>query len=184
MDSEPHRLSFGTPATVQAVVADRVKSCWFAEGGVLPAGFSFQLAPKDGDENGGGPRLIRIYDESAGHIEAFQVHFYPYNDNTLISTRNLSLPEALARELQVSIETWLLDENRCPSKQIAAEQAPAAPLAEAPADTRLHAAGPAAAPPLAAGERLATAAPEKAVKPDGGDEDLHTAELKARGAID
>lgn len=172
---EPQRLSFGSPENVQTLFADRIKSCWFTEGGILPAGFSYQLAEND-DGNGSPHRLIRIYDETSGRAEAFQVHFYPHNDNTMIATRNVGLPPSLALELEVSIETWLLDPGRCRRDEVADPSA------------QLHTTG------LSQGDRAAAADRDGAVQAvdvqahkaegDEAEEDMHTAELKARGAID
>jgi hypothetical protein len=116
--TEPQRLSFGAPEAVQATFLQKMKACWFGGSEAPLHGYRFEAqtathvnpmissAPVPVYEN------IKIYDESK-QSEAFEVQFHKYNDNTLISTRNLGLPLELASKLKKDIETWLLRTSDC-----------------------------------------------------------------------
>lgn len=115
--SEPQRLSFGDPKTVQAHFADKVRACWF--GGAEPALQGYHLdetalavaadvPPKEV------PALnIRIFSNDVQPREAFQVEFHAFNDNTLISTRNISMPTELAGRLKRDVEIWMFGDKGC-----------------------------------------------------------------------
>lgn len=115
--SEPSRLSFGAPQTVQAGFLEKMKTCWFGDDEPLH-GYSFQAATA----NHGNPALgsapvpvyqnIKIYDHER-QTEAFEVQFHKYNENTLISTRNMGLPLEVAQKLRRDIETWILRNSEC-----------------------------------------------------------------------
>ncbi len=116
--SEPSRLSFGAPQTVQASFLQKMKTCWFGGEDAPLQGYSFQAAAA----THGNPALtsepvpvyqnIKIYDHER-QAEAFEVQFHKYNDNTLISTRNLGLPLELATKLRKDVETWILRNSDC-----------------------------------------------------------------------
>ena len=167
--SEAQRLVFGAPQTVRTQFASQISTCWFTGGGPLDADYSFTMpdtaAPSE-------PFLIRVFDNGEEQSEVFQVQFYPHNDNTIVATRNLALPATLAEELDRSVEFWLLDPAQC---RVNAEEVTAGGADDSE--------GPSAAeadvlrlPPLQDGDaRRAQGA---------GDEDMHQAELRARGAIE
>lgn len=116
--SEPSRLSFGDPQTVQASFLQKMKACWFGDDDAPLHGYSFQAAaaihnnPNLGDDPVPVYQNIKIYDHER-NVEAFEVQFHKYNDNTLISTRNLGLPMDLAKKLKRDVETWILRTSDC-----------------------------------------------------------------------
>jgi hypothetical protein len=63
-----------------------------------------------------------------GADAGFEVQFHRYNENTLISTRNFSLPAELAARLKRDIETWIFGRNDCaddlPAPPVSHESAP------------------------------------------------------------
>lgn len=114
--SEPRRLSFGAPPEVQATFLEKIRACWFGNGelkgyryetmAVDPGPSRDPLVPVIPYQN------IKIYDEKTQR-EAFEVQFHPYNENTLISTRNFALPAELANKLKRDLETWILRSADC-----------------------------------------------------------------------
>jgi len=167
--SEAQRLVFGSPGSVRTQFASQISTCWFSEPGPLTAGYSFTM-PDGATETE--PLLIRVFDTASEREEVFQVQFYPHNDNTIVATRNISLSATLADELDSSVEFWLLDPAQCRvdgevvAAESGAQETPSAAEAEL---LRL--------PPLAN---------EAAEQDDvfSEQDDMHQAELRARGAIE
>ncbi len=165
--SEAQRLIFGHPQTVRTQFASQISTCWFDGAGPLNADYSFTM-PDRGD-NESGPLLIRVFGEAPERAEVFQIQFYPHNNNTVVATRNFALPATLSDELERSVELWLLDPAQCRRD-----------------GDRLAASG-AALPPAQQTERLQLP-PLDNIEHRGAadapvDEDMHQAELRARGAI-
>jgi hypothetical protein len=117
------------------------------------------------------PFLIRVFDNGEEQTEVFQVQFYPHNDNTIVATRNLALPPTIAEELDRSVEFWLLDPAQC--RMNAEAVSAGADDAEAPSAAE---ADVLQLPPLQDGDARRTQG--------AGDEDMHRAELLARGAVE
>jgi hypothetical protein len=113
--SEPQRLSFGPPQTVQRVFAEKVKLCWLEGPGALLAGYRFDLTPAVLDTGDGQLQLeqITLYRGSGSEAQVFRVHFHGFNDNTLIATRNQGFPPALAEQMKRDLETWILEREGC-----------------------------------------------------------------------
>lgn len=116
--SEPRRLSFGEPQAVQATFLEKMRFCWFTAEKAPLQGYRFETVTTT-QETPGTPsepvavtQNIKIYDE-ARQAEAFEVQFHKYNENTLISTRNLGLPLELASKLKRDLETWILRTSDC-----------------------------------------------------------------------
>lgn len=111
--SEPQRLSFGAPKDVQQAFTAQMQSCWFSGPSAPLAGYSFDTTPAQ-FETANGPgtlQQVTIRDDDSGN--QFVVQFFPFNNNTLISTRNLSMPLELASRLKRDIETWIFGRNDC-----------------------------------------------------------------------
>lgn len=163
--SEAQRLVFGAPQAVRTQFASQIGTCWFAGSGPLTNDYTFTMPDAEESE----PYQIHIF-RLPEHEEVFRVQFYPRNDNTLVATRNLDMPPALAEELETSVELWLLEPSQCRLAEDAVAGgtwSPSLQQAEAGGeDFQL--------PPL------------EEVAPEGEDdeEDMHQAELRARGAIE
>ncbi len=166
--SEAQRLVFGAPEAVRTQFASQIGTCWFDGAGPLRFDYSFTMPAAEDD----GPSLIRVFRLQPQREEVFQVQFYPHNDNTVVATRNLDLPDSLAKDLETSVELWLLEPSQCRLSE--PEVASAGPW-----DPRLQRADAGEdelqLPPLA----------EDRVRVEEEDEiDMHQAELRARGAIE
>lgn len=113
--SEPQRLSFGTPEAVQKSFIQQMQACWFSGSSAPLAGFHYDTKPAVLETSGGLTELpqITISSDSGARGQTFVVQFYPFNDNTLISTRNLSFPTELAIKLKRDVETWIFGRNGC-----------------------------------------------------------------------
>jgi len=167
--SEAQRLVFGAPEAVRTQFASQIGDCWFVGDGPLKGQYSFTMpAAEDSSE----PSLIRIFRIDPEREEAFQVQFYPHNDNTVVATRNLGLPEGLASELETSVELWLMEPAKCRPEQESvaanASWAPSVHASDAPDDQSRG------SPGADDGQRGARE----------GEIDMHEAELRARGAIE
>ncbi len=167
--SEAQRLVFGAPQAVRTQFASQIGTCWFAGSGPLKNDYTFTMPAAEETQ---GPSLIRIFRLEPQREEVFQVQFYPQNDNTVVATRNLDLPDSLAEDLETAVELWLLEPSQCQTSEdaVASETNWDPRLQQADADEdelRL--------PPLVDAE-MARAEDEEI--------DMHEAELRARGAID
>lgn len=113
--SEPQRLSFGTPATVQGVFIQQMQACWFDGPTALLVGYSYDTKPALLETADGLTELRQITVQSSPDSDAqkFLIQFYPFNNNTLISTRNLSFPVELAARLKRDVETWVFGQEGC-----------------------------------------------------------------------
>ncbi len=112
--SEPQRLSFGAPPEVLHSFVEKMKLCWFTGRGTL-SGYRYEtgqrLAGEDG-ESSDGYQNVKIYNVN-GSPEIFEVQFHKYNDNTLIVTRNISLPSDLLTKVKRDIQLWALTGTDC-----------------------------------------------------------------------
>lgn len=113
--SEPQRLSFGAPASVQDIFTKQMKACWFDGPSALLAGYQYDTKPAILETAEGLTELRQVTIQSGREPEAqrFVIQFYPFNNNTLISTRNLSFPVDLAARLKRDVETWVFGGNGC-----------------------------------------------------------------------
>lgn len=117
--SEPQRLSSGDPKTVQADYAGKANLCWLGGATPLLQGYRLETATLTNvagvpAEEAGVPH-IRVFAPESPNRTAFEVEFHPFHENTLISTRNLSLPADVASRLKRDVETWMLGEKGCGS---------------------------------------------------------------------
>jgi len=110
--SEPQRLSFGAPPEVLHSFVEKMKLCWF--NGASPAlpGYRYETGERTEDSNSGGYQNVLIYG-AGGNSEVFEVQFHKYNDNTLIVTRNVSLPPDLLTKVKRDIQLWALTSQDC-----------------------------------------------------------------------
>lgn len=138
--SEPQRISFGDPKTVQTHFSEKMASCWFGGQQPLLQGYRYEAqtvaAPLDGASQPPPTSSIRIVPEAASQGQeggAFQVEFHRYNDNTLISTRNLGLPLELASRLKRDIETWIFGRKECSDRDLQSQPQPPQELRLGPA---------------------------------------------------
>ena len=113
--SEPQRLAFGTPAAVQQSFAEQMKVCWFSGPSALLAGYQYDTKPSALETGDGLVELqqINIYSGQGQQAQIFLVQFHAFNENTLISTRNLSFPPELAAKLKQDVETWIFGRGEC-----------------------------------------------------------------------
>jgi len=166
--AEAQRLVFGTPNAVRTQFASQIGNCWFGAMGPLRDAYTFTMPTVEAAD---GPSIISIFGLEPERTEVFQVQFYPHNDNTVVATRNLALPDGVAQDLETSVELWLLEPSQCRlGGDTMAEQSAWDPrLQQADAgenELRL--------PPLEDGQTRA----------EDGEIDMHQAELRARGAIE
>ncbi|MGO9483228.1 MAG: hypothetical protein ACLPX9_01405 [Rhodomicrobium sp.] len=93
---------------------EKMKLCWFSGGGGPLSGYRFETgerAPGEGS-SADGYQNVTIYN-GEGASEAFEVQFHKYNENTLIVTRNLSLPPELLTKVKRDIQLWTLGNRDC-----------------------------------------------------------------------
>lgn len=111
---EPQRLSFGDPVTVQRAFVQKMQTCWFGISGVLN-GYPYDLAPFVTDSISGAYQVeqVVIFDRQNQRTPVFITQFHAFNDNTLIATRNLALPQVVAAQLKRDVETWVLERTEC-----------------------------------------------------------------------
>jgi hypothetical protein len=111
--SEPQRLSFGKPEAVEQAFAEQMKACWFNGPSALLAGYQYDTKPSTLETGTGLTELpqVTITSGSGPKAQAFIVQFYPFNENTLISTRNVSFPTELAARLKRDVETWIFGQQ-------------------------------------------------------------------------
>jgi len=167
--SEAQRLVFGAPEAVRTQFASQIGTCWFGESGPLVGTHTFTMPESQGETE---PFVIRIFQIEPEREEAFQVQFYPHNDNTVVATRNLGLPDSLAKELETSVELWLLEPSQCRVGEDGV-------ATDGSWDPRLKQAG--------AGEGEGQRPPIEENSPEAAADDeidMHEAELRARGAIE
>ncbi|MFP4538615.1 MAG: hypothetical protein ACLFPA_09965 [Dichotomicrobium sp.] len=165
--SEAQRLVFGTPQAVRTQFASQIGTCWFSGTGPLRENYSFTM-PDSGDDSE--PLLIRIHRTAPERAEVFQVQFYPHNDNTVVATRDVDMPDDLAGALETSVELWLLDPAQCrfSDQPVASRETGSTALRRADAgEDELQ------LPPL-----------DEPQSDDDEEVDMHRAELEARGALD
>lgn len=91
-----------------------MKVCWFSGSGAALSGYRFQTgerASEEGDSSDVYPN-VTIYGQGSSS-EAFEVQFHKYNENTLIVTRNVSLPQDLLTKVKRDIQLWALNSRDC-----------------------------------------------------------------------
>lgn len=113
--AEPQRLSFGSPQAVKASFVEKMQACWFNGSYALLGGYQYDPAPAliEASDSGAEVQQIAIYSGKGDDAQVFYVQFHPYNENTLISTRNKSVPPELAARLRRDVETWIFGRNDC-----------------------------------------------------------------------
>jgi hypothetical protein len=136
--SEPQRLSFGDPKTVHTNFTEKVRACWFGGSSPLLRGYRYDTValsnaadnPPDAADT---PHILVFLGEApvgeAQQKAAFEVEFHAFNGNTLITTRNLSLPFETAARLKKDVEIWVFGDKGCGSPnraQVATAPSPAA----------------------------------------------------------
>ncbi len=100
---------------MQEAFAAQMKSCWFDGPSAPLAGYQFDTRPAVYETVEGRSTLHQVTirtgnDDDDRH---FIVQFFPFDNNTLISTRNLSLPLDLAARMKRDIETWIFGREDC-----------------------------------------------------------------------
>jgi len=111
--AEPQRLYFGAPPEVQKVFANQMQACWF-RGPSAPLGdYQYDTKPAVMETASGLTELQQITIKSEPDSQGFVIQFFPFNENTLISTRNFSLPVELAAKLKRDVETWIFGRGGC-----------------------------------------------------------------------
>ena len=113
--SEPQRLAFGNPKTVQHAFTEKMKVCWFNAPGGLLTGYRYDLAPAMLETVEGLSQLdqVTIFAGQRERAPGFVIQFHAFNDNTLIATRNLSFPTPLAVQLKRDVESWIFGRADC-----------------------------------------------------------------------
>jgi hypothetical protein len=113
--SEPQRLSFGAPAGVQKSFTDQMKACWFNGPSALLTGYQYDTKPSVIETADGLVELqqVSISSGQGQQAQIFVIQFHAFNENTLISTRNLSFPAELAVKLKRDVETWIFGRGEC-----------------------------------------------------------------------
>jgi hypothetical protein len=112
--SEPQRLYFGAPPEVLRSFVQKMKICWFNGPSATLAGYRFETGEREAGEGGSAEPFQNVMIYSGGSsVEAFEVEFHKYNENTLIGTRNISLPPELMAKLQRDIQLWVLTSRDC-----------------------------------------------------------------------
>lgn len=112
--SEPQRLSFGTPPEVLQSFVAKMKVCWFAGSNAALAGYRFETGERSPQDDGASDGYQNVVVYGAGSdAEAFEVQFHKYNENTLIVTRNVSLPPELLTKVKRDIQLWALSSPDC-----------------------------------------------------------------------
>jgi hypothetical protein len=111
--AEPQRLSFGAPSEVQQAFTSQMQACWFSGPSAPLEGYEYDARPVIMDTANGPAELRQIRIKSGREEQSFIVQFFPFNNNTLISTRNLSLPIELATRLKRDVETWIFGRSAC-----------------------------------------------------------------------
>jgi hypothetical protein len=111
--SEPQRLAFGPPKTVQQGFLAKVQQCWLnAQSGIL-AGYRYDVTPAITQTATGPLPLEQITVYGGKGDLAFTVEFTAFNENTLIATRNRGFPPPLAGQLKRDIERWTPEAPGC-----------------------------------------------------------------------
>ncbi|MGF1620684.1 MAG: hypothetical protein ACFCUR_08730 [Rhodomicrobiaceae bacterium] len=123
--AEPQRLSFGPPSEVQQAFTSQMQACWFNGPSAPLEGYQYDARPVIMDTANGPAELRQIRIKADREEQSFIVQFFPFNNNTLISTRNLSLPIELATRLKHDVETWIFGRSAC-------EEAPSSASAVSP----------------------------------------------------
>ncbi len=91
-----------------------MKLCWFAGSSAALTGYRYETGERAPGEGGSsdGYQNVTIFDAGSSS-EAFEVQFHKYNENTLIVTRNVSLPPELVSKVKRDIQLWALASPDC-----------------------------------------------------------------------
>jgi hypothetical protein len=116
--AEPQRLAFGKPTVVKSSFAEKMQACWFA--GTYPMLGGYQYDDRPGiipvSDTPTEVEQITISSGKGESAQVFVVQFSPFNDNTLIATRNVSFPSELATRMKHDVETWIFGRSDCGSQ--------------------------------------------------------------------
>ncbi len=115
--SEPQRLSFGPPPEVLHAFVEKMKLCWFSGRNPALAAYHYETGerlPGEDNEASEGYQDIKIFGTD-GATTAFEIQFHKYNENTLIVTRNFSLPSDTLVKVKRDIQLWALAGPDCTS---------------------------------------------------------------------
>ncbi len=117
MGSEPQRLSFGPPPEVLHSFVEKMKLCWFSGAHTALSGYRYETGEHAAGDDGSadGYQNVMIYGAEDSSAEVFEVQFHKYNDNTLVVTRNISLPPELSNKVKRDIQLWALNGRDCSS---------------------------------------------------------------------
>jgi len=93
---------------------EKMKLCWFAGSSGALAGYRYETGELATGDDGSSDAYQNVTIFGAGSAsEAFEVQFHKYNDNTLIVTRNVSLPPELLTKVKRDIQLWALASPDC-----------------------------------------------------------------------
>ena len=103
-----------------------MQSCWFSGPSAPLAGYSFDSNPAQFQTSSGTGTLNQVTIRDEDNESQFVIQFFPFNNNTLISTRNLSMPLELAGRLKRDIETWIFGGSDCGDRARLVNETPSA----------------------------------------------------------
>ncbi len=91
-----------------------MKLCWFTGYNATLSGYRYETGERAPGEGGSadGYQNVTIFSADSAS-EAFEVQFHKYNENTLIVTRNVSLPPELLTRVKRDIQLWALASRDC-----------------------------------------------------------------------
>lgn len=112
--SEPQRLSFGPPPEVLRSFVEKMKLCWLSGPQTALAGYRYETGEHEDDQTGESYPMVSMFD-TGGVAIAFEIQFHKYNDNTLIVTRNFTLPPTVLTKVKRDIQLWALTGPDCAS---------------------------------------------------------------------
>jgi hypothetical protein len=112
--SEPQRLSFGPPPEVLQSFVQKMKLCWLSGPGSALGAYRYETGEHEDDQTGDAYPTVRLFD-TGGVAIVFEIQFHKYNDNTLIVTRNFSMPPDLLIKVKRDIQLWALAGRDCTS---------------------------------------------------------------------
>jgi hypothetical protein len=94
-----------------------MQACWFSGSYPVLGGYQINTSPALVEVSDGEAEVqqVAIFSGKGENAQIFFVHFSPFNDNTLISTRSQSFPPELAARLRQDVETWIFGRGDCGS---------------------------------------------------------------------
>lgn len=111
--SEPQRLYFGNPPDVRASFLAKMRTCWLSGPKAPLAGYKFDVGEQPSEGENKAAYYGILLSNTQAPSETFEVQFHKYNENTLIVTRNSSLPPAVMDKLKRDIQLWALPGPDC-----------------------------------------------------------------------